>query len=213
MKTMLEFNWRESATEAPVRMFEAEVLGHVAVVMRAGNGSWSFRVDKYGERNIETKSEAIKKAEMAIAAKVEERYKLASSEMALFERYFAQKSVMHVRRTAVANLLEGCHDYAELNGDTEVQLLEKDEVVEALLQSVLMVNIGGKPPKACPRCLGAELRWHCGQRNTSGVVDGRLKMGDVSTEFFLGCEGCSETIHVLSGDVIAQMLTEQLQGR
>lgn len=51
-----------------------------------------------------------------------------------------------------------------------------------------------------------QLRWHCGKRNTSGVVDGRLRMHDVSTIFYLGCEQCSETLQVVSGDTIAELL-------
>jgi hypothetical protein len=61
---------------------------------------------------------------------------------------------------------------------------------------------------SCRHCGASNnhLRWHCGQKNTSGVVDGRLRMHDVSTIFYLGCEQCSETLQVVSGDTIAEYL-------
>lgn len=61
----------------------------------------------------------------------------------------------------------------------------------------------------CRHCgAGADqLTWHCGQKKQNNVVDGRLRLHDVSTIFFLGCEQCSETLQVVSGDTIAQYLT------
>lgn len=58
----------------------------------------------------------------------------------------------------------------------------------------------------CPNCDGTEFKWHAGVRNTSGVVDGRLRMHDVHPIFFLGCEECSETVKVTDGDRIAEFL-------
>lgn len=48
----------------------------------------------------------------------------------------------------------------------------------------------------CPECreVGG-LAWDHSQVNVSGgVVDGRLTMRDVITEFHLGCNGCSATV-------------------
>lgn len=58
----------------------------------------------------------------------------------------------------------------------------------------------------CRECGSFELKWHCGQHNGSGVVDGRLRLHDVSTQFFLGCEVCSATLRVVTGDQVAELL-------
>ena len=60
--------------------------------------------------------------------------------------------------------------------------------------------------RACPECGSAETEWHCAQTTNSGVVDGRLRMHDVSTVFYLGCNHCSETIRTVSGDDVAQWM-------
>ena len=48
----------------------------------------------------------------------------------------------------------------------------------------------------CPECHETgELAWDHSQVNVSGgVVDGRLTMHDVITEFHLGCQNCSATV-------------------
>lgn len=66
-------------------------------------------------------------------------------------------------------------------------------------------------PKSCNECGSKELRLFCSQKNTSGVVDGKLRLSEVSTEFFLGCEECSETLGVIDGDKLADMITQSIQ--
>jgi hypothetical protein len=61
----------------------------------------------------------------------------------------------------------------------------------------------------CRECGSGALVWQAGPVNTSGVVDGRLTMRDVETQFWLGCEECSETlISGVSADQVAAALTE-----
>jgi hypothetical protein len=60
----------------------------------------------------------------------------------------------------------------------------------------------------CRECGGGPLVWSAGPVNVSGVADGRLTMRDVVTEFYLGCEECSETlISGVSADEVATALT------
>lgn len=61
---------------------------------------------------------------------------------------------------------------------------------------------------ACPECGSADTEWHCDQYTDSGVVDGRLRMHEVKTRFFLGCNSCGETIRIISGDELARLMTE-----
>lgn len=66
---------------------------------------------------------------------------------------------------------------------------------------------------ACPECGSTETEWHCGHTTNSGLQDGRLRMHDVSTVFFLGCCCCSETIRTVRGDELARLMTEAANAR
>ncbi len=63
----------------------------------------------------------------------------------------------------------------------------------------------------CPECGSSDTAWQCTQTTNSGVVDGRLRMHDVSTVFFLGCNRCSNTIRTVRGDELAMMMTQAAQ--
>jgi hypothetical protein len=58
----------------------------------------------------------------------------------------------------------------------------------------------------CPECGSKDLQWHCTHETNSGVVDGRLRMHDINTLFYLGCNYCSETLKTVSGDEAAEFL-------
>jgi hypothetical protein len=60
----------------------------------------------------------------------------------------------------------------------------------------------------CRACGSSDLQWHCSQNTSNGIVNGRLNLNDVHTEFFLGCNECSETLCVENGDVVAKHLSE-----
>lgn len=62
--------------------------------------------------------------------------------------------------------------------------------------------------KKCGECGSADLEWHCSQDTNSGVVDGRLRMHEIHTIFYLGCNACSETLKIINGDEVAAMLTQ-----
>jgi hypothetical protein len=62
----------------------------------------------------------------------------------------------------------------------------------------------------CPACEGGPLEWSAGPVKLNSVVDGRLTMRDVETQFYLGCTECSETlIHSVSADQVAAFLTSE----
>jgi hypothetical protein len=61
---------------------------------------------------------------------------------------------------------------------------------------------------ACPECGGTDTEWHCSQYTNSGVENGRLRLHEVGTRFFLGCNLCSATIRTISGDKLARLMTE-----
>ena len=60
--------------------------------------------------------------------------------------------------------------------------------------------------KTCKECGGSDLKWFSSTRNVGPATDGRLKMNEVQVIFVLGCEECSETIQIISGDEAAEML-------
>jgi hypothetical protein len=81
-------------------------------------------------------------------------------------------------------------------------------------------NKNAKPPQvgqsaltdwleaACPECGGTDTEWNCSQYTNSGVETGHLRLHEVWTRFFLGCNLCSATIRVISGDKLARLMTE-----
>ena len=58
----------------------------------------------------------------------------------------------------------------------------------------------------CKCCGSTDLSWNCFQKNLSDVQDGRLRLHDVGTGFYLGCNECSETLGVVDGDDVARIL-------
>ncbi len=60
----------------------------------------------------------------------------------------------------------------------------------------------------CPECDGYDLRWYSGLKNNGGAQDGRIKMHEVSSIFYLGCHFCSKTIRIVDGDKVAEFLTK-----
>lgn len=76
-----------------------------------------------------------------------------------------------------------------------VRFTEPDPVTEELDE------VTCKPCRAwmvkegqCPECGEYALRWSAGPVKLNTVADGRLTMRDVETQFYLGCESCSETL-------------------
>lgn len=61
----------------------------------------------------------------------------------------------------------------------------------------------------CPVCGKKKLSWGTSPINNSSAANGRLRVGDVETAFYLGCDNCSETVlaHVRP-ETIARVLTE-----
>lgn len=62
---------------------------------------------------------------------------------------------------------------------------------------------------ACPECGVQELTWAAGPVKKDAIADGRLRMYDVGTQFYLGCDSCSETlVSGISLDLVVAALNE-----
>lgn len=60
----------------------------------------------------------------------------------------------------------------------------------------------------CPNCGGKKLAWDTAPAVRPGISPGRYNASDVTTEFYLGCGECSETlISAVPADVVAMALT------
>ena len=66
-------------------------------------------------------------------------------------------------------------------------------------------------PKKCRECGSQFLSWQPCMVNTSGVVDGRLRLNEVTCNFILGCDDCSETLKIMSANDVAEVLNELRQ--
>jgi hypothetical protein len=58
----------------------------------------------------------------------------------------------------------------------------------------------------CKNCGSKQLRWYVGTKGPNDVVDGRIRMSEVSAIAYLACEECSETLNVINEDEINDML-------
>lgn len=61
---------------------------------------------------------------------------------------------------------------------------------------------------SCPECGSTDLQWASDVENNGGVQDGTISMRDVGSLFYLGCLECSETIKIVKGNEVAQILTK-----
>lgn len=52
----------------------------------------------------------------------------------------------------------------------------------------------------CPNCESNNLSYSVYKTCNTGIVDGRLKMHDITVLFVLGCDECSETIRCIDAD-------------
>lgn len=74
-----------------------------------------------------------------------------------------------------------------------------------------MIINGKFVPVVCNHCGESKFTWYCQPYNKSNhIVDGRLTMHDIGVRFFLGCDECSETLMIVSGDAVAELLTESM---
>lgn len=64
----------------------------------------------------------------------------------------------------------------------------------------------------CPNCESQNLSWGAALRNTSGATDGRLSLRDITAVFYLGCDGCSETVKTYTSDDVVNLLDAVLAG-
>lgn len=64
-------------------------------------------------------------------------------------------------------------------------------------------------PRECRNCGGTSLSWDVSNRNNSGVVEGRLRTGDIDSICVLGCDDCSETLAVIPTRTAVAALIER----
>lgn len=58
----------------------------------------------------------------------------------------------------------------------------------------------------CRKCGSEHLTWQTSIVNRSNVQQGRLNTHDVECLFFLGCDGCSETLETIGADKVADLM-------
>lgn len=58
----------------------------------------------------------------------------------------------------------------------------------------------------CKECGSDDLFWFANMRNTGQAQDGRLRMHEVTCDFVLGCNECSETLAIVGADELAEQI-------
>lgn len=62
--------------------------------------------------------------------------------------------------------------------------------------------------KSCPNCEGTSFTWGTSLVKNQNICNGLLRISDVSAVFYLGCDDCSETLQVVSPDLVAEELNK-----
>lgn len=65
----------------------------------------------------------------------------------------------------------------------------------------------------CKNCGGNLNSWFTSNRVNSVAVDGRLKSSEISCDFVLGCDECSETLRVVRADEVASQMNAALSAQ
>ncbi len=65
----------------------------------------------------------------------------------------------------------------------------------------------------CKNCGGDLNSWFMSNRVNLVAVDGRLKYNEISCDFVLGCDECSETLRVVPADEIASQMNAALSAQ
>lgn len=73
------------------------------------------------------------------------------------------------------------------------------------------MSINATDIKQCKECKSTDIGWQTYYTSSGGVPDGRLRLSEVQCQFVLGCNYCSETLLVLTGDRVAGILTDALK--
>lgn len=60
----------------------------------------------------------------------------------------------------------------------------------------------------CHECQCKSLTWQTQNKIVNGVQQGRLNSNDIQCHMVLGCDSCSETLAMVSADMVARWLTE-----
>ena len=60
----------------------------------------------------------------------------------------------------------------------------------------------------CHECQSKSLTWQTQNKIVNGVQQGRLNSNDIQCHMVLGCDSCSETLAMVSADMVARWLTE-----
>lgn len=76
-----------------------------------------------------------------------------------------------------------------------------------------MLTLNALLNRECSNCGSKDAAWHCHEVVTNGVVDGKIKLSEVSSQFYLGCNECSETLAALSGNELAAVLSNSIAKR
>lgn len=108
----------------------------------------------------------------------------------------------------IAGLKDGAHTdgmlrvrYGKEIDALQQRLTAADERV-GVLEGALVATTPSKVCK-CRECGGTSLTWYSHIKSNSGVDEGRLRTGEMSCVFFLGCDDCSETLAWMDADKIA----------
>lgn len=144
MLKKLKFDWEKTGTNNGHDVLEVELLGHKGEIKNvADNDLWSIRVDLVGQRKIGSEEYAKAEVERQITDKIQNRFQKTIKDLTLFETVLPAETMLQLKQEAINEALTSCHDHNEFNGDSELVLLEKQDVADTLIKTLPSAMLAG----------------------------------------------------------------------
>lgn len=86
-------------------------------------------------------------------------------------------------------------------GQLKSEVADLEDAREILRTQLALLNPARSD--SCKECGSKALTWFTTNANKSGVQEGRLRSNEITCQFVLGCDDCSETLRVINADTIA----------
>lgn len=146
----IQFEWKTAGDNNGHPIWEVSAFGHNGKVMNAKDTNlWTIRIDNIGTRHIPSEADAKSMVEQQITFNIERRIKTALDDLALLSPLLDTPETTMAKRAFLQDAVSGIYNHNELNGDSDLVLFEKQEVIDTLTQK-LADRFFYSPPQANP---------------------------------------------------------------
>ena len=133
----IQFEWKTAGDNNGHPIWEVSAFDHHGKVMNAkGTGLWTIRIDNMGTRHIPSEAAAKDMVEQQITFNIERRLKTALDDLKLLNPLLDTPETTMAKRAFLQDALSAVYNYNDLNGDSDLALLDKQEVSDTLAKKL-----------------------------------------------------------------------------